>query len=59
VRIDTSYTSTRKIFKIYNDEAQFLDSPGIEPAKAADQRIHPASIKCNFTRLYPNNPVRE
>jgi hypothetical protein len=50
-RIDGSfYTSIRKIFEICSDEAQFLDSPGIEPAKAADQRIYPALIKGNFKR---------
>jgi hypothetical protein len=39
--------------------SQCLDSPGIEPAKAADRRIYPASIKCSFKRLYPNNSVGE
>jgi hypothetical protein len=53
----SSYTSIRKIFQIYHNEAQFLDSPGIEPAKATDQRIYPASVKCNFKRLYPSNLV--
>jgi hypothetical protein len=55
----SSYTSIRKIFKTCNDEARFLDSPGIEPAKVADQRIYPTSIECNFKRLYLNNLVRE
>jgi hypothetical protein len=59
-RIDgSSCTSIRKIFKICNGESQFLDSHGIKPAKAVDQRIYPASIKCNFKGFYPDNPIRE
>jgi hypothetical protein len=55
----SSSTSICNTFKICNDEAPFFDSPGIELAKAADQRIYPASVKCTFKRLSPNHPVRE
>jgi hypothetical protein len=39
--------------------AQFLNSHGIEPAKAADQRICPTSTKCNFQRFYPNDHIKQ